>query len=147
MFYEFILQSLDKIAVVLVILLFLFLDNRPPWWQIRKSKQKPKIPGPRSIPIIGTRWMFYIGRFKLNTLHEFYDEMFRKYGPIMKEEALFNVPIYNIFERKDIEKVLKSPSKYPVRPPAEALTFYRYSRPDRYASAGLVNEQGENGTI
>ncbi|KAK9879235.1 hypothetical protein WA026_004084 [Henosepilachna vigintioctopunctata] len=58
-------------------------------------------------------------------------------------EYFFNIPMYSIFERADIEKVMKAPSKYPVRPPTAAIVAYRYSRPDRYSSAGVVNEQGE----
>lgn len=45
-------------------------------------------------------------------------------------------------ERSDIEKVLRAAGKYPVRPPIEIIAYYRKSRPDRYASMGLVNEQG-----
>ncbi|VEN60460.1 unnamed protein product, partial [Callosobruchus maculatus] len=47
--------------------------------------------------------------------------------------------------KADIEKVLRSGGgrRHPVRPPIEAIVNYRRSRPDRYASAGLVNEQGE----
>lgn len=48
----------------------------------------------------------------------------------------------NIFSKTDIEKVLRSGGKYPIRPPTEAIAYYRRSRPDRYASTGLVNEQG-----
>ncbi|KAK9879233.1 hypothetical protein WA026_004083 [Henosepilachna vigintioctopunctata] len=142
MFFE-IIQSLDKIAVILMVLIFFLLDYRPPWWKSKETKQPLIVPGPRSIPLLGTRWLFHFGSYHLNKLHEFYDEMYNLYGPIVKEEVLFNIPVYSIFERADIEKVLKAPSKYPIRPPSAAQASYRYSRPDRYASAGLVNEQGE----
>lgn len=69
-------------------------------------------------------------------------DMHKKYGSIMKEEALFNIPIINVFEKSDIETVMKSSGKYPIRPPTEAVAQYRRSRPERYASVGLVNEQG-----
>ncbi|CAB0013650.1 unnamed protein product [Nesidiocoris tenuis] len=69
--------------------------------------------------------------------------MFRRYGNIVKEEALWNIPVVSLKSREDIEKVLKYPSKYPMRPPTEVTAHYRASRPDRYANLGLVNEQGE----
>lgn len=50
------------------------------------------------------------------------------------------VPIVHLFTKKDIEKVLKYPSKYPYRPPTEIVSWYRKSRPDRYASLGITNE-------
>ncbi|SPP76071.1 blast:Ecdysone 20-monooxygenase [Drosophila guanche] len=53
-----------------------------------------------------------------------------------------NVPIVHLYNRDDLEKVLKYPSKYPFRPPTEIIVMYRQSRPDRYASVGIVNEQG-----
>lgn len=53
-----------------------------------------------------------------------------------------NVPVISLFNRADIQKVLEYPSKYPFRPPTEIMSYYRKSRPDRYASMGLVNEQG-----
>lgn len=46
----------------------------------------------------------------------------------------------NIFDRIDIENVLKYPSKFPFRPPTEIVAVYRKSRPDRYASIGITNE-------
>lgn len=66
-----------------------------------------------------------------------------KYGDIVKEEAFLNIPVINIFSKNDIEKVLRSGGKYPIRPPTEAIAHHRRSRPDRYTSTGLVNEQGE----
>lgn len=45
-------------------------------------------------------------------------------------------------ERNDIEKVLRATGKYPIRPPTDVIVHYRNSRPDRYATTGLVNEQG-----
>ncbi|XP_044761457.1 ecdysone 20-monooxygenase [Coccinella septempunctata] len=132
----------DKIVIALVVLFIYYLDYRPPWWN-RSKKTQQSVPGPAALPILGTTWMFYLGFYKLHDIKEFYYAMYKKYGPIFKQETYFNFPIYNIFEKKDIEKVLKIPSKYPVRPPSEAAILYRLSRPDRYASAGITNAQGE----
>lgn len=87
---------------------------------------------------------FFQKRYSFEKLHEFYLELYKEYGDIVREEALFNVPVINIFSKNDIEKVLRSGGKYPYRPPTEAIAHYRRSRSDRYASSGLVNEQGKN---
>ncbi|RZC32412.1 cytochrome P450 CYP314A1 [Asbolus verrucosus] len=144
---EKIVQSLDITSLLIVAIFFLFLEYRPPWWyrsQNECNKGVRLIPGPFSLPVFGTSWIFYSGRYTFNRLHEFYEDMHKKYGAIMKEECWCNVPVVNLFEKRDIVKVLKSGGKYPLRPPVEAIAHYRRSRPDRYASIGLVNEQGES---
>lgn len=64
----------------------------------------------------------------------------KKYGPIVLETLSDGIPIVSIYDRQDIEKVLRYPSKYPFRPPIEIAVFYRRMRNDRYASIGVVNE-------
>lgn len=64
----------------------------------------------------------------------------KKFGPIVLEVTSNGVPIINLYDRQDIEKVLRYPSKYPFRPPTEIVAFYRKMRPDRYASTGITNE-------
>lgn len=64
----------------------------------------------------------------------------RDYGPIVLEVTTNGIPIVNLYNRQDIEKVLRYPSKYPFRPPTEIVAFYRRMRPDRYASTGITNE-------
>ena len=61
-------------------------------------------------------------------------DKYRKYGAIVKEHFLWNFPIIHLYDKHDIENVLKYPSKYPIRPGLEAQIFYRQSRPDRYKS-------------
>jgi hypothetical protein len=56
------------------------------------------------------------------------------------ERALWNFPVVNLLERRDIEAVLRQQSKFPLRPPTEVAAWYRQSRPDRYTTLGLVNE-------
>lgn len=67
-------------------------------------------------------------------------EFARIYGKIVLEVTPSGVPIVLLFERADIEKVLRYPSRYPFRPPTEIVSIYRNSRPDRYASVGITNE-------
>uniref|UniRef100_A0A0A9XMH1 Ecdysone 20-monooxygenase n=1 Tax=Lygus hesperus TaxID=30085 RepID=A0A0A9XMH1_LYGHE len=100
------------------------------------------VPGPLALPIIGTRWLYYF-RYKINKVHEGYEDMFKRYGNIVKEEALWNFPVISLKSKYDIEKVLKYPSKFPLRPPTEVTAHYRASRPDRYTNSGITNEQGE----
>uniref|UniRef100_A0AAT9UTK6 Cytochrome P450 314A1 n=1 Tax=Maconellicoccus hirsutus TaxID=177089 RepID=A0AAT9UTK6_MACHI len=111
---------------------------------VREKKFPQDVPGPKAIPIFGTRWIYSLfGFYNLNKVHEAYKDLFHRYGSIVKEEALWNVPVISIMDRDSIEKVLKQSGKYPFRPPNEVTAYYRKSRPDRYTNLGLVNEQGE----
>ncbi|XP_063907036.1 ecdysone 20-monooxygenase isoform X2 [Zophobas morio] len=134
---------LDLTSLLIILIFFLFLEYRPPWWYRANPDCKKGIPGPLALPIVGTTWMLFPGIKAVSRLHEYYQDMYKKYGPIMKEEYWCNIPIINLFEKRDIVKVLKNGSKYPLRPPVQAVAYYRKSRPDRYTSTGLVNEQGE----
>lgn len=138
---------IDIFTGILAAIFFICLGYRPPCFSTKisyfKSKEIQDIPGPLSLPILGTRWLFTIGRYKVSKLHEYYKDMRDKYGPIFKEEALFNTPVISIFEKRDIERVFRSTGKYPIRPPTEAIARYRAEHPERYSSTGLVNEQGE----
>lgn len=66
-------------------------------------------------------------------------DKFMTYGPIVKEHYLWNFPIIHLYDKKDIEEVLKYPSKFPLRPGLDAQCTYRRSQPQRYSSVGLVN--------
>jgi len=66
--------------------------------------------------------------------------MFEQYGSIIREEALWNIPVVSVKDREFIETVLRHSGKYPIRPPNEVTANYRLSRPDRYTNTGLVNE-------
>ncbi|XP_054271191.1 ecdysone 20-monooxygenase [Macrosteles quadrilineatus] len=148
-----VVAPLDVAALVLVVLLVLLTDWRPSWWISHSRKTRVhglknhviprKIPGPPSLPILGTRWLYSVGYYKINKIHEVYQELHRTYGPVVREEALWNIQVVSLFAAADIEKVLRYPSRYPVRPPTEVTAHYRTTRPDRYTNMGLVNEQGE----
>ncbi|XP_030752134.1 ecdysone 20-monooxygenase [Sitophilus oryzae] len=138
---------LDIITLIMVAISLLLFGYRPPWCTKKfidfKFKEVHDIPGPPALPILGTSWLFLVGRYQISKLHEYYKEMRDKYGPIVKEEALFNVPVLSVYSKADLEKVFKSTGKYPMRPPTEAIAKYRRDHPERYASGGLINEQGE----
>ncbi|XP_075162514.1 cytochrome P450 family 24 subfamily A member shade [Haematobia irritans] len=102
------------------------------------------IPGPKPLPMMGTKWIFllFFRKYRMSRLHEVYADLNRKYGDIVLEVMPSGLPIVHLYNRSDLEKVLKYPSKYPFRPPTEIVVTYRRSRPERYASVGIVNEQG-----
>ncbi|XP_072933375.1 ecdysone 20-monooxygenase [Epargyreus clarus] len=106
------------------------------------SKRPSRLPGPPALPLLGTRWLFW-SRYRMNKLHEAYEDMFRRYGPVFVETTPGGAAVVSIAERVALEAVLRTPAKRPYRPPTEIVQVYRRSRPDRYASTGLVNEQGE----
>ncbi|XP_038207174.1 ecdysone 20-monooxygenase isoform X1 [Zerene cesonia] len=125
------------LAVLAVVMAATAMIVRPP-----DMKLPIRLPGPPALPIIGTRWLFW-SRYKLNKLHEAYEDMFRRYGLVFVEVMPGGAPLVSIAERGALEAVLRTPAKRPYRPPTEIVQVYRKSRPDRYASTGLVNEQGE----
>ncbi|KAM3961223.1 cytochrome P450 family 24 subfamily A member shade isoform 1-T1 [Aphomia sociella] len=106
------------------------------------AKNATRLPGPPALPFLGTRWLFW-SRYSMNKLHEAYEDMFRRYGPVFVETTPGGGIVVSIAERAALEAVLRTPAKRPYRPPTEIVQVYRRSRPDRYASTGLVNEQGE----
>lgn len=94
------------------------------------------------------KWKKFTRHIKVNDLLKVFKNVFifyihsdlnTEYGPIVLE-VRNGFPIVNIFDRIDIENVLKYPSKFPFRPPTEIVAVYRKSRPDRYASIGITNE-------
>ncbi|XP_043255553.1 ecdysone 20-monooxygenase isoform X1 [Colletes gigas] len=151
----------EVIAAALLAILILATGYRPAWWfwtgtchktnaatvqekQQRKFQTVSDVPGPYSLPILGTRWIFScFGYYRLNKVHDAYKDLNQRYGPVCKEEALWNFPVISVFSRRDIEAVFKRSSRYPLRPPQEVISHYRRSRRDRYTNLGLVNEQGQ----
>jgi len=106
-------------------------------------KSFSEIPGPRAIPFFGSQWLYiWPGPYSLEKLHIANQDKFTKYGLIVRENHLWNFPIIHLYDKSDIEAVLRQPSKHPIRPELEAQSAYRRSRPDRYNSVGIVNAQG-----
>ncbi|XP_017777039.1 PREDICTED: ecdysone 20-monooxygenase, partial [Nicrophorus vespilloides] len=132
---------------LLVVMISYYLFGQRSSWKARLSstmlRHSSEVPGPLALPVFGSCWVYTaVGGYSFTRVHEFYRDMFLQHGPIVKEEALWNVPVISVVERSDIEKVFRSSGRYPIRPPTEAIAHYRRSRPDRYASTGMVNEQG-----
>ncbi|XP_076235574.1 cytochrome P450 family 24 subfamily A member shade [Calliopsis andreniformis] len=151
----------EVIAAALLTILILATSYRPAWWvwvgashkitavpaekkHEKKFRTISDVPGPCSLPILGTRWIFsWFGYYRLNRIHEMYKDLNERYGPLCKEEALWNFPVISVFSRIDIEAILKRNTRYPLRPPQEVISHYRRTRRDRYTNLGLVNEQGQ----
>ena len=90
-----------------------------------KNEGKP-IPGPMSFPIFGSSWLYkWFGPYSHVEYHKSNFDKFLKYGPVVREEVLWNYPLFHLFDPTDIEKVLKYKSDTPYRPPNEADVFYR----------------------
>lgn len=66
--------------------------------------------------------------------------MFKRYGGVFEETTPSGAKIVSIAERSALDAVLRTPAKRPYRPPTEIVQVYRKSRPDLYATTGLVNE-------
>ncbi|CAH0384016.1 unnamed protein product [Bemisia tabaci] len=152
--------TLTDLSLVLLVAVILIIAEYKSWsshWSFiniyrilgkgTKVLKEPKtikdVPGPVALPVFGTRWLYSVGGYKMNKIHELYADLFRKYGETVREEALWNFPVINIRNRDDIERVLKQSSKFPIRPPNEVTSYYRRTRPDKYTNLGLVNEQGQ----
>ncbi|XP_034943932.1 ecdysone 20-monooxygenase [Chelonus insularis] len=152
----------EAITAMFIAVIVFATRYKPLWWfgtgnhKSHKSDTSPEdkmqsrfpsvddIPGPFSLPILGTRWIFSLfGYYRMDKIHDAYKDLNRRYGPLCKEEALWNYPVISVFSRNDIELILKKGSRYPLRPPQEIISQYRQSRRDRYTNLGLVNEQGE----
>ncbi|XP_076383826.1 cytochrome P450 family 24 subfamily A member shade [Megalopta genalis] len=156
----------EAFAATLLAVLILATGYRPAWWfrtgafhrKNAPTEEEPEgseggdgscktvsdVPGPYPLPIFGTRWIFsWFGSYRLNKIHEAYKDLHRRYGPLCKEEGLWNFPVISVFSRPDIEAVLRRSSRYPLRPPQEVISYYRRNRRDRYTNLGLVNEQGK----
>lgn len=67
-------------------------------------------------------------------------DLHRRYGNIYREVTTSGISVVHLFDKNDIEQILKYPSRYPFRPPTHIVVTYRRSKPERYASLGLVNE-------
>lgn len=101
------------------------------------------VPGPLGLPVLGSTWMYSsLGPYSFHKYDESCVDKRSKYGPVVREEALFNHPIFHLFDKADILKVMSHRSEYPLRPPNEAEVYYRKSRPDLYEGIGVINENG-----
>jgi len=88
------------------------------------------VPGPISLPIIGTSWTFFVGA-KGESLGKrvlkVQGEHANKYGRIFRSQ-IPGVTIISLSDPTDVAKVLRSEPKYPERRRFPALDNYREKR-------------------
>lgn len=103
-------------------------------------KEFKEIPGPKSLPLIGTLYQYLpvFGRYKFDRLHHNGLEKFRLYGPIVREEIVPGVNLVWIFKPEDIEILYRNEGRYPERRSHLALQKYRLSKSEIYNTGGLL---------
>lgn len=64
-----------------------------------------KIPGPRSLPIIGAQWMYWriVGKYRYEKYHEANEEKLKNFGSVVREDVIWNFPLIHIFDSKVIQ--------------------------------------------
>ena len=101
------------------------------------------VPGPITFPVFGASWIYsFFGPYDRRAFHESNEDKLVRYGPVVREGVTFNYPLVHLFHKDDIEKVLKYPSAFPLRPPNVADAYYRRYRKEFYLNEGIVNLNG-----
>ncbi|XP_066900946.1 cytochrome P450 302a1, mitochondrial [Halyomorpha halys] len=115
---------------------------------LHKDKDVPKpfnqIPGPRSLPIIGSSWKYmpFLGDWDSSRLHDVGTKRFEQFGGLVREEISPGLNLVHAYRAQDIEKIYKNEGKYPERLGHLALMHYRLCRPHLYNSGGLLPTNG-----
>ena len=85
------------------------------------------LPGPISLPIIGTAWTLFAGKkgqpFRKRMLTSQFDNV-KKYGKIFRAQ-LPGVTVVAVADPADVAKVLRAEPKYPKRVSIPVLEYYR----------------------
>jgi len=93
-------------------------------------KSLSDIPGPVSLPLVGTVWRLFVGGrgepFGKRLLSS-QKESVNKYGPIFKERFSGNIAV-SLADPSDVAKVLRNESKYPQRLRLPVFDYYREMR-------------------
>lgn len=112
--------------------------------EIDDARPFEDIPGPRSLPIIGTLYLYlpFIGKYSLNRLHHTGIKKLQEFGPIVRERLVGNVTLLLLFDPQDIETMYSVEGRYPMRRSHTALEKYRLDRPHMYNSGGLLPTNG-----
>ena len=88
------------------------------------------LPGPISLPIIGTSWTLFTGAkgqpFRKRLLTSQLEDV-KKYGKIFRTQAP-GMTVVSLADPADVAKVLRAESKYPKRISIPVLEYYREKR-------------------
>ncbi|XP_068902541.1 cytochrome P450 302a1, mitochondrial-like isoform X2 [Tenebrio molitor] len=107
-------------------------------------KSFKEIPGPLSLPIIGTLYLYFpfFGRYQFDRLHKNALKNYQLYGPIIREEIVPREHIVWLADPEDVKTLFHSEGLHPCRRSHLALEKYRLDRPNVYNSGGLLPTNG-----
>ncbi|XP_011861130.1 PREDICTED: cytochrome P450 302a1, mitochondrial isoform X2 [Vollenhovia emeryi] len=103
------------------------------------------IPGPKSLPFIGTLYKYlpFIGEYSFAKLH--YNGLLKRkqYGPLVREEIIPGQHMVWVFRPEDIAEIFKAETGlHPKRRSHLALLKYRKDRSNVYNTGGLLPTNG-----
>ncbi|XP_050433466.1 cytochrome P450 302a1, mitochondrial-like [Adelges cooleyi] len=122
----------------------LFIHGRP--FSKALHKGFDEIPGPKSLPLIGTLYSYLpvLGKYRFDRLHRNGLAKYRQYGPVVREDIVPGVSLLWIFKPEDIETLYRKEGRYPERRSHLALQRYRLDKPDVYNTGGLLPTNGSD---
>ena len=109
-------------------------SRNPPGVNSHAAKENIKtisdLPGPTSLPIIGTAWTLFVGAkgqsFRKRMITSQLESV-KKYGKIFRMQ-LPGLTVVSVSDPADVAKVLRAESKYPKRVSIPVLEYYRDKR-------------------
>ncbi|KAF5297799.1 hypothetical protein FQA39_LY11948 [Lamprigera yunnana] len=113
---------------------------------LESSKKLHSIPGPLSVPGIGTLYQYlpFFGPYQFDRLHHNGLKKFNRYGAVVHERIVPGCNIIWLFKPEDIEIMFRCEGKYPQRRSHLALEKYRLDRPNVYNTGGLLPTNGHD---
>ncbi|XP_071640318.1 cytochrome P450 302a1, mitochondrial [Temnothorax longispinosus] len=114
---------------------------------VDSTEPKPfeNIPGPRSLPVIGTLYKYlpFIGEYNFTKLHINGLLKKKQYGPLVREEIVPGQSVVWVFRPEDIAEIFKAEAGlHPKRRSHLALLKYRKDRSNVYNTGGLLPTNG-----
>ncbi|VVC39583.1 Cytochrome P450, E-class, group I,Cytochrome P450,Cytochrome P450, conserved site [Cinara cedri] len=109
-------------------------------------KEFNEIPGPKSLPFIGTLYQYLpvFGKYEFDRLHRNGLAKFRQYGPVVREDIVPGVSVVWIFKPEDVKTLYQNEGRHPERRSHLALQKYRLDKPDVYNTGGLLPTNGSD---
>lgn len=103
-------------------------------------KDFDEIPGPKSLPLIGTLYQYLpvFGKYQFDRLHRNGLSKLCQYGPVVREDIVPGVSVVWIFRPEDVETLYRHEGRYPERRSHLALQKYRLGKPQVYNTGGLL---------